>query len=100
MSDICGEAEAIVRLSFTKNGAPMHLYYLPSAPTEQCFFEDAVSVCLSNPLSDPVLVDLLSGEVFSLSPCEECGLAAYKNLPIANYPMVLTERAAIKIDTI
>lgn len=89
------ETEALVRLCFTKNGAPMYLYYLPSAPTEKCLRERAVTVGFSKALHDGVLVDMLTGEVFSVGAG-----AAYRDLPVANYPMLLTERAAVMIDNI
>ena len=95
LDDPC-ETAATVRLCFEKNGEPMYLYYLPSAPTEKCYREGAVSVYLSQPLRDGVLADLLSGEVFDLPKAEDiCGLAAYRSLPLTNYPMLLTERSAI-----
>ncbi len=97
-SDAPCETAATLRLSFTKNGAPMHLYYLPSAPSEKCYREDAVSVYLSEALSEPVLVDLLSGEVFDLPKADEVqGFAVYRGLPFTNYPMLLTERSTIQI---
>lgn len=98
-ADPC-ETEATLTLSFEKNGMPMHVYYLPSAPTEKCRCENAVSVYLSKALREPVLIDLLSGEVFALPESDSYqSLAAYKDLPLANYPMLLTERSAIEIDT-
>ena len=98
-SDAPCETEATVRLSFLKNGAPMHIYYLPSAPAENLYRAESVSVYLSESLCEPVLVDLLSGEVFDL-PAHESrgGLAAYRGLPLANYPMVLTERSALSVE--
>lgn len=98
-SDAPSEAEAAVCLSFLKNGAPMHIYYLPSAPAEDLYRAESVSVYLSEPLCEPVLVDLLSGEVFDLSSHETQGaLFAYRGLPLANYPMVLTERSALPLE--
>lgn len=95
------ETAATVRLSFEKNGSPMHLYYLPTAPTEKCYREAAVSAYLSQTLCEPVLADLLTGEVFALCEGEAVqGLFAYRGLPLANYPMLLTERAAIQIEEI
>ena len=86
--------------SFEKNGAAMHLYYLPSAPTEKCCRESAVSVYLAQSFCDGVLVDLLSGEVFDLPKAEAVnGLFAYRGLPLTNYPMLLIERAAVCIES-
>ncbi len=92
-------AEEAVCLSFEKDGGATYLYYRPSAPTEKYYREAAVSVCLPAPLCDPVLADLLTGEVFSLPEAEICqGLYVYRNLPFSNYPMVLAEREGVAIE--
>ncbi len=96
--DVFGREEEAVCLPFTKSGFPLYFYYLPSAPAERCRREEAVTACLKHPLCEPVLVDMLSGEVFSLVRYDsrnECTF--YRNLPIDNYPMLLTERSAISI---
>lgn len=93
-----GEEKALC-LSFTRNGKPLCLYYIPSAPTERCRHEGAATVRLPQPLCEPILADLLTGEVYDLPPCKADGTAAiYAELPVTNYPLLLTERTAIAID--
>ena len=85
-----------VCLSFIKDGAPAYLYYLPVAPTEK--YESRADLCLPAPLTDGVLADLLTGEVFSLpSPAVTENGAKYSALPLKNYPYLITERANIPI---
>lgn len=94
-------SDAPVCLSFTKNGAQMHLYYLPSAPTEVCLHKNGATVCLEKELFDGVLVDTFSGEVFSLpSPEASKGAFIYRGLPIANYPFILAGKSAIEIESV
>ena len=90
--------EEILRLSFEKDGSPMHLYYLPCAPSENYCYEEAISAYLSKPFRDGVLVDLLNGEVFDLPKAEgDQGHVVYRDLPLTNYPILLAERSAIAL---
>ncbi len=89
---------APVCLSFTKNGAPMHLYYLPSAPTERQ--EDRATLVLKAPLQNGVLVDMLTGEVYTLpAPRITKGGIVYEDLPISNYPFLITEHQEIETES-
>ena len=76
----------------------MHLYYLPCAPTER--YESKADLCLSAPLADGVLTDLLTGEVFSLpAPTITKSGAVYEKLPISNYPFLIAESQEIEIES-
>ena len=47
----------------------------------------------------PMLVDLFTGEAYSVCAEETgAGLIAIKDLPIAEYPMMLCDRSAFEID--
>jgi hypothetical protein len=77
----------------------MHLYYIPSAPSDAYYNENAASVSLSEPLCDGVLLDMLSGKVFALPHHVNIqGRAVYNGLPLSNYPLLITERGAIEIE--
>ncbi len=92
------EQLALQRLCFEKDGLPMYVYYLPSAPSEEFYAQKAFTAYIQKPLEAPVLVDLFTGAVYALDGEKNAqGLAVYADLPLANYPMVLTERAAIEV---
>ena len=94
-------AEVPVCLSFSKNETPLHLYYLPSAPSESRLYKNGAAVRLEKEFFDGVLVDTLSGEVFSLPRPEACRDAfVYPDLPIASYPFILAEKSAIEIESL
>ena len=96
--DICAR-HALMRLAFEKDNKPMYVYYLPSAVGEEVYIKDALTAFVEAPLDEPVLLDMYTGEVFALSaPACVQGLAAYESLPLANYPLVLTERSAIILE--
>ena len=52
------------------------------------------------PFRDPVLVDMVTGEVFALSAGqvrEEGGFTVYSGVPVHDYPWLLAERRAIPL---
>ena len=68
------------------------VYWLPWHGQE--YLPKLASVDLAIPLkfSDPVLVDLLSGEVYQLDVEAGDNSSAFKNLPLADYPMLIVEK--------
>lgn len=59
-------------------------------------------MCIYGELQNPVLLDMYIGEVFSVDPPSpdspyDDGIIAYHNLPLKDYPLVLTEKSAIEI---
>ena len=52
-------------------------------------------------LKEPVLVDLITGEVFAVKPefvSTDNGVTTYRNLPVHDYPWLLAEKAALRLD--
>ncbi len=49
-------------------------------------------------IRNPVLVDLLRGGVFTVNDAvrTEQGCTAFKNLPLTDYPLVITDRSALR----
>ena len=53
------------------------------------------------PLKDPVLVDMVSGEVFAVKPevvAHGQGATAYRGIPVHDYPWLLAEMAALPLE--
>lgn len=54
-------------------------------------------------LKEPVLVDLITGEVFAVKPefvSTANGVTTYRNLPVHDYPWLLAEKAALRLDRV
>jgi hypothetical protein len=52
-------------------------------------------------MKDPVLVDLVTGEVFAVAATDvssEGAWTTYAGLPVHDYPWLLADRSAIRMD--
>lgn len=91
------ELSAVQTASFKKNGTMLYAYWLPTSVADEKPIEYTASVCVE-PLENPVLIDMLTGEIFEVeSKKERSSLVEYTELPIANYPLVLTEKTLFGI---
>lgn len=90
-------------MTFRKNGMPVYAYYMPTqlGKNEEILY--TADVCIYENLENPILIDPYTGDVFEI--CEppvpdspyDCGIVAYKNLPLKDYPLILTEKKAFEI---
>ena len=93
---------SFVKLTFRKNGYPIYAFYYPSDLTKEYKTENLARLTVLNKISDPVIIDTLSGEVFDteMAYCDNrvYGTNTYSyDLPIKDYPLVLTDRKAFEI---
>lgn len=85
---------ACVKMAFTKKGFPMYVYYIPTSVIEQSPKGKTFSATLSDPLKNPVLIDTYNRNIYSVeeTPANKIYPCSYANLPITEYPMILTEK--------
>ena len=82
------------------NGAPLFLYYtafdFSGAYTGTCYTarcDAKLMVPAALAPKDPVLVDMLRGGVYAVASDR----VTFANLPLVDYPLVLTDRSAVKL---
>ncbi len=58
----------------------------------------AVTGDTEEPIRNPVLVDLLKGGVYAIKEVvrTQQGCVGFKNLPLTDYPLVITDRSALE----
>lgn len=106
-ADVC-RALSVQLCSFMRNGFPMYAYWLPTDIEAEESVKDGFWVNISDSrlscgIKEPVLLDMFTGEVFEIDSenvnlCNYDGVISIKNLPIADYPMVICDRRAIEIE--
>ena len=93
------ELIAAQTMSFEKNGKKIYAYYLPIEVGTVMEKHPPATVWLEESLEDPVLIDPYTGEVFKLEKGKSIhGLAFFENLPIKDYPLLLTEKSVFEIE--
>ena len=91
------ELLAVKTTSLEMDGKPLYAYWLPNSVADETPINYTATVCVE-PISNPVLVDMLTGEVFEVREKKERnGMVEYVNLPIKNYPLVITERSLVAV---
>ncbi len=91
------ELSAMKTAAFRKDSTPFYAYWLPTSVEDETPITYTATVCVE-PISDPVLIDTFTGEVFEIADEKERnGMVEYTNLPIKNYPLVITERSLFGI---
>lgn len=93
---------SFVKPTFRKNGYPIYAFYYPSDLTKEYKTDNLARLTVLNKISDPVIIDTLSGEVFDTEMvyCDNrvYGTNTYSyDLPIKDYPLVLTDRKVFQI---
>ena len=102
------ENAAVRRLTFARGRTPYHIYYMPADPqygwadkTANTTLEIFHSEDLDD-LREPVLVNMLTGDVFALpkrgNPAAH-GSLCLDNLPLCDAPFLVCDRGAIQIET-
>jgi hypothetical protein len=91
-----------VTAGFRRKGVPLYVYYLTvdiqagyaGLPSVQA----AVTGDTEEPIRNPVLVDLLKGGVYAIKEVvrTQQGCVGFKNLPLTDYPLVITDRSALE----
>ncbi len=80
-------------------GKALIAYWLPWHPQE-LIRTGTIDLTIENPgMKKPVLVDLLDGRVYQLARYAKAGKnIVFKNIPLADYPMLIVERDEVEID--
>lgn len=91
------EMLSIKTMSATKCEKNLYFYYLPTRlGTGEINLK--CELCTYEKLKEPVLVNMFTGEVFDEIICERDwhGVYHYKDLPLKDYPLILTEKSVIE----
>lgn len=87
-------------MSYDKDEISVYAYYLASdvRKSEQIGYN--ADITLLERLKDPVLIDTYTSEVFEIESyvTDDFGMTRYKDLPIYNYPLMITEKSAFVIE--
>lgn len=95
---------AIMADSYVRNGYPLYVYYSPTDLQNDNPVESVHGVEFwieaEKTIRNPVIVDPVSGKVFHLRPGTVNGKSMTINcLPLMDYPLILTDAAAIELQT-
>jgi hypothetical protein len=86
--------------SFRSEKSAFLAYWLPWFPQETVAQYATVSLKVATGFKEPVLLDLLRGDVYALETFEaDSGKTKFKGLPLADYPMAIAERAELDLMT-
>ena len=91
-------SQPLVATFATESGAGLVAYWLPWHPQE-IIREGSVMLALKGlSFKDPILIDLLSGEVYPLEQVPgPDGSATFDNIPLADFPFVIAEKSEIEV---
>ena len=79
--------------SFRSSDAGLLAIWLPWIPQETIGKFASVSLEVASEFRNPVLLDLLTGDIFALVDFSSAeGKSRFENLPLADYPLVIAER--------
>lgn len=94
------QADKIYGASFVRRGFPLYAYWWPSDVQED-FAGQTVGLTMAGnktaSLSKPVLVDPMTQEIYRLEGSATAGVWTFPSLPLADYPLLVTDRAAVAI---
>lgn len=84
--------------SFQSGDAAFLAYWLPWLPQESVSDFATVSLDVQAGFRDPVLLDFMTGGVYSLKGFEvSSGKSRFGNLPLADYPLAIAERSKLSL---
>ncbi len=89
---------------FEKASRPVYAYYIPEDVEKEMgvkygLWADISVIGFEKGLDDPVLIDMYSGDVYSIKPVHRCeSTLKFENLPYSDYPMVICDRSAFAIE--
>jgi hypothetical protein len=82
--------------SFKSTDAALLAIWLPWIPQETISEYATVSLEVRSEFKDPVLLDLLAGDVYALEDFQSSGgKSRFGSLPLADFPLVIAERSEI-----
>ena len=85
-------------MSYDKNNTPVYAYYLPTSVLKSKNIDYNTEIRIIDSISDPVLIDPYTSDVYQIDEPEKMfGLTIFKNLPIKNYPLIITDKSAFEI---
>ena len=87
-------------MTFVRNASAVYAYYLPISLDSKQDIQYKASVHIYKALENPILIDPYTGEVFDVGEHKDnkdLTAAVYNELPIKNYPLILTEKNAFEI---
>ncbi len=89
---------------FSKEGRPVYAYCIPNdielgPKVGHGLWIDISTIGFKNGIDNPVLIDMLDGDVYEIKPSSIQGSTVkFENLPYADYPMVICDKSAIGIE--
>ena len=84
--------------AFRSADAALLAIWLPWIPQETISEYATVALDVQTKFKDPVLLDLLAGNVYALEGFQSsAGKSRFGRLPLADYPLVITERSEITL---
>ena len=84
--------------SYKSSNAALLALWLPWIPQETIGEFASVALDVASEFSDPVLLDLLTGDIYVLEDYTSSdGMTQFANLPLADYPIVIAERSEISV---
>ena len=93
------ELLSCIYMSFEKNGIPVYAYYLPTEVSENHEIRYKADVCVCHRFDAPVLIDPYTSDVYEVDEMARVnGMTKYKNLPIRDYPLILTDVSSFEIE--
>ena len=93
------EMAALQLIRFARNGRPTYTYWRPTFVEDEAPTIPGLELRINNhrvpgAMTDPVRVDLLTGEVFEIADKSlRYGVWTLRGLPMAEYPMMICDRA-------
>ena len=90
------DSMACQKMCFEKNGVPVYAYYYPSDLKKELKEPNMATINILKKLDQPIFIDMFTGEVFELDVPEFNHGYGY-NVPIKEYPMVITDKKAYEI---
>ena len=89
----------MITLTFNQSSdAGFMAYWLPWLPQESVPDLATVSLVVRVGFADPVLLDFMTGGVYSLKGFEvSAGKSRFGNLPLADYPLAIAERSELAL---
>lgn len=98
------EEVSIQTFALRRGGQMIFAYYLPTDIQDECAAREGFSLCVRpleegiEPMAEPVLADLFTGEVFLTGAGMQGGCLRAQGLPIAEYPLVLCDRGLLTLE--
>ena len=89
---------ACQKMTFSKNGIPLYAYYYPSDLSKHIEITFDATISVLNKFDEPVLIDPISGDIYEVCEPEfRRGFGYNYNLPIKEYPLILTDKKTYEI---